>query len=68
MFHHIFVHFQVITLICDFNINYYTSNNILYIVIVQEGAGHQVLSAFVEIVFDNSDNRIPVTLCNITFY
>ncbi|KAK7300360.1 hypothetical protein RJT34_11204 [Clitoria ternatea] len=26
----------------------------------QEGAGHQVLSAFVEIVFDNSDNRIPV--------
>ncbi|RHN70834.1 putative P-loop containing nucleoside triphosphate hydrolase [Medicago truncatula] len=22
--------------------------------------GHQVLSAFVEIVFDNSDNRIPV--------
>ena len=28
----------------------------------QEGAGHQVLSAFVEIVFDNSDNRIPVNL------
>ncbi|KAL0437108.1 UNVERIFIED_CONTAM: Structural maintenance of chromosomes protein 3 [Sesamum radiatum] len=27
---------------------------------VLEGAGHQVLSAFVEIVFDNSDNRIPV--------
>lgn len=26
----------------------------------QEGAGHQVLSAFVEIVFDNSDNRMPV--------
>ncbi|KAI3952588.1 hypothetical protein MKW98_015817 [Papaver atlanticum] len=25
-----------------------------------EGAGHQVLSAFVEIVFDNSDNRMPV--------
>ncbi|KAI8573366.1 hypothetical protein RHMOL_Rhmol01G0271500 [Rhododendron molle] len=25
-----------------------------------EGAGHQVLSAFVEIVFDNTDNRIPV--------
>ncbi|XP_057252162.1 structural maintenance of chromosomes protein 3 isoform X3 [Beta vulgaris subsp. vulgaris] len=25
-----------------------------------EGAGNQVLSAFVEIVFDNSDNRIPV--------
>ena len=30
---------------------------------MQEGAGHQVLSAFVEIVFDNSDNRIPVMLC-----
>jgi hypothetical protein len=26
----------------------------------QEGAGHAVLSAYVEIVFDNSDNRIPV--------
>ncbi|KAI3746459.1 hypothetical protein L6452_08893 [Arctium lappa] len=26
------------------------------------GAGHQVLSAFVEIVFDNSDNRIPLEL------
>ncbi|XP_050940975.1 structural maintenance of chromosomes protein 3 isoform X2 [Cucumis melo] len=25
-----------------------------------EGAGHQVLTAFVEIVFDNTDNRIPV--------
>lgn len=34
----------------------------------QEGAGHQVLSAFVEIVFDNSDNRIPVTLCNAKFH
>lgn len=28
--------------------------------LLHEGAGHQVLSAFVEIVFDNSDNRIPV--------
>ena len=27
---------------------------------LQEGAGHAVLSAYVEIVFDNSDNRIPV--------
>ncbi|XP_048504676.1 structural maintenance of chromosomes protein 3 isoform X2 [Beta vulgaris subsp. vulgaris] len=27
---------------------------------LREGAGNQVLSAFVEIVFDNSDNRIPV--------
>ena len=26
----------------------------------QEGAGPRVMSAFVEIVFDNSDNRIPV--------
>ncbi|OAY46513.1 structural maintenance of chromosomes protein 3 [Manihot esculenta] len=28
--------------------------------LLHEGAGHQVLSAFVEIVFDNYDNRIPV--------
>ncbi|CAA7022681.1 unnamed protein product [Microthlaspi erraticum] len=28
--------------------------------LLHEGAGHQVASAFVEIVFDNSDNRIPV--------
>ncbi|KAK8928708.1 Structural maintenance of chromosomes protein 3 [Platanthera zijinensis] len=28
--------------------------------LLHEGAGHQVISAFVEIVFDNSDNRIPV--------
>ncbi|XLR29826.1 hypothetical protein S83_057726, partial [Arachis hypogaea] len=27
--------------------------------LLHEGAGHQVVSAFVEIVFDNSDNRIP---------
>ncbi|KAG6486834.1 hypothetical protein ZIOFF_055414 [Zingiber officinale] len=30
--------------------------------LLHEGAGHQVVSAFVEIVFDNSDNRIPVSL------
>ncbi|CAM6125245.1 unnamed protein product [Calypogeia fissa] len=28
--------------------------------LLHEGAGHQVMSAFVEIVFDNSDNRMPV--------
>eukprot|EP00850_Spirogloea_muscicola_P012247 SM000078S22106 [mRNA] locus=s78:418815:427691:- [translate_table: standard] len=28
--------------------------------LLHEGAGHQVLSAFVEIVFENSGNRIPV--------
>ncbi|KAF8109805.1 hypothetical protein N665_0091s0034 [Sinapis alba] len=28
--------------------------------LLHEGSGHQVGSAFVEIVFDNSDNRIPV--------
>eukprot|EP00894_Picocystis_sp_ML_P003562 jgi/Pico_ML_1/54079/g4504.t1 len=27
---------------------------------LQEGAGHAVMSAFVELVFDNQDNRIPV--------
>ena len=26
----------------------------------QEGAGHAVLSAYVEVVFDNSDGRLPV--------
>ena len=30
------------------------------LVVSQEGAGHAVLSAYVEIVFDNSDNRFPV--------
>ncbi|KAI3704217.1 hypothetical protein L1987_74433 [Smallanthus sonchifolius] len=34
--------------------------NCVGMILFQEGAGHQVLSAFVEIVFDNSDNRIPV--------
>jgi chromosome segregation ATPase len=29
--------------------------------LLHEGAGHSVVSAFVEIVFDNSDNRIPVS-------
>ena len=32
---------------------------------MQEGAGHAVLSAFVEIVFDNSDNRLPVSLLSL---
>jgi structural maintenance of chromosome 3 (chondroitin sulfate proteoglycan 6) len=27
---------------------------------LQESVGHHVLSAYVEIVFDNSDNRLPV--------
>lgn len=27
---------------------------------LQEGAGHAVLSAYVELVFDNSDGRFPV--------
>jgi len=31
-------------------------------VCLQEGAGHAVLSAYVEIVFDNSDNRFPVSI------
>lgn len=34
---------------------------------VQEGAGHQVLTAFVEIVFDNTDNRIPVSFFCLLF-
>ncbi len=27
---------------------------------MQEGAGHAVMSAYVEVVFDNSDGRLPV--------
>ncbi|POO01413.1 Structural maintenance of chromosomes protein [Trema orientale] len=30
------------------------------VALLHEGAGHQVATAFVEILFDNSDNRIPV--------
>ena len=29
--------------------------------LLHEGTGPRVISAFVEIVFDNSDNRIPVS-------
>ena len=34
----------------------------------QEGAGHQVNSAFVELVFDNQDHRIPVSVCCLLFH
>jgi hypothetical protein len=27
----------------------------------QEGVGHAVMSAYVEVVFDNSDSRLPVS-------
>ena len=30
--------------------------------LLHEGTGPRVISAFVEIIFDNSDNRIPVRL------
>lgn len=30
------------------------------VVCLQEGAGHAVMSAYVEVVFDNSDGRFPV--------
>ena len=36
-------------------------------VCLQEGAGHAVLSAYVEIVFDNSDNRFPVSVDRYAF-
>jgi len=32
---------------------------------LQEGAGHAVMSAYVEIVFDNSDNRLPASCDSI---
>jgi structural maintenance of chromosome 3 (chondroitin sulfate proteoglycan 6) len=28
--------------------------------LLHEGSGPKVLSAFVEIIFDNSDNRLPI--------
>ena len=31
--------------------------------LLHDGAGQSVLSAYVEIVFDNSDNRLPVRAC-----
>jgi len=30
--------------------------------LLHEGTGPRVISAFVEIIFDNSDNRIPVSV------
>lgn len=33
----------------------------------QEGTGPRVISAFVEIIFDNSDNRLPVSNCFFFF-
>ena len=33
----------------------------MHVVLSQEGTGPRVVSAYVEIIFDNSDNRIPVS-------
>lgn len=33
--------------------------------LLHEGTGTRVLSAYVEIIFDNSDNRIPVSSFNL---
>jgi len=30
--------------------------------LLHEGTGPRVISAFVEVIFDNSDNRIPVSI------
>lgn len=35
--------------------------------LLHEGTGPRVISAFVEIIFDNSDNRIPVSFQSINF-
>lgn len=35
--------------------------------LLHEGTGTRVLSAYVEIIFDNSDNRIPVSLSIFVF-
>lgn len=31
--------------------------------LLHEGTGPRVLNAYVEIIFDNSDNRLPVSIC-----
>lgn len=32
--------------------------------LLHEGTGARVISAYVEIIFDNSDNRVPVSIHN----
>lgn len=34
---------------------------------LQEGTGPRVISAFVEIIFDNSDNRLPVRMDSFSY-
>ena len=36
--------------------------------LLHEGTGPRVISAFVEIIFDNEDNRIPVRLSTQTLH
>lgn len=36
--------------------------------LLHEGTGPRVITAFVEIIFDNSDNRIPVSLSSFTCF
>ena len=36
--------------------------------LLHEGTGPRVISAFVEIIFDNTDSRIPVSIFSILIY
>lgn len=39
----------------------YTMIEFMLLLYLKEGTGPRVVSAYVEIIFDNSDNRIPVS-------
>lgn len=36
--------------------------------LLHEGTGARVMSAYVEIIFDNTDNRVPVKLNTVSMY
>lgn len=41
--------------------------NMFFSPVTQEGTGPRVISAFVEIIFDNSDNRLPVGMTKSSY-
>lgn len=36
--------------------------------LLHEGAGNRTMSAYVEIIFDNTDNRVPVSFSSFFFF
>lgn len=36
--------------------------------LLHEGTGDRVMSAYVEIIFDNTDNRVPVSAIFVSFF